>query len=339
MADPETQPQPEEQPKAPAKEKEVLATKVTGTVKWFNVKSGYGFINRHDTKEDVFVHQSAITKNNPRKYVRSVGDGEEVEFDVVVGEKGNEAANVTGPGGEAVKGSPYAADRRRGYRRRYYRRAAPGEEGEVVEEAGDYVPTMRGRGRGGYRGRGPRRFYRGRFFGRGRGRGAGGRGAFYPGFNDYEGGEVAEVVDGMSMRGRGRGRGRVRGRGGRGPRGYFRRYYGGGAARPQYDQMVTPDDAPRRRFRRAGRGRGRGGRYNGTPETRTSETQTQVAAEGQKPEVSTEDRKEMTVPDGEQHEAQTQVVGEAPQSGQEGQAPAAPQPQQPVENTTAESSA
>ncbi|MBW8521755.1 cold shock domain-containing protein, partial [Escherichia coli] len=53
MADPETQPQPEEQPKAPVKEKEVLATKVTGTVKWFNVKSGYGFINRHDTKEDV----------------------------------------------------------------------------------------------------------------------------------------------------------------------------------------------------------------------------------------------------------------------------------------------
>ena len=56
--------------------KEVVATKVCGTVKWFNVKSGYGFINRNDTKEDVFVHQTAISRNNPKKAVRSVGDGE-----------------------------------------------------------------------------------------------------------------------------------------------------------------------------------------------------------------------------------------------------------------------
>ena len=86
MTDPDTQPAQQEAVEEkvevkPAKEeeepaKEVIATKVTGTVKWFNVKSGYGFINRNDTKEDVFVHQTAIIKNNPKKAVRSVGDGE-----------------------------------------------------------------------------------------------------------------------------------------------------------------------------------------------------------------------------------------------------------------------
>lgn len=93
------------------RDKKAIATKVLGTVKWYNVKHRYGFITINDTKEDVFIHQTAIKKNNPRKYLRSVGDGETVEFDIIQGKRGPQAANVTGPGGIPVLGSRYAPNR------------------------------------------------------------------------------------------------------------------------------------------------------------------------------------------------------------------------------------
>lgn len=64
--------------------------RVQGTVKWFNDAKGYGFIERQDGG-DVFVHYSAIQGSG----FRSLAEGQTVEFDVVEGPKGKQAANVT----------------------------------------------------------------------------------------------------------------------------------------------------------------------------------------------------------------------------------------------------
>jgi cold shock protein len=60
-----------------------------GTVKWFSNEKGYGFIEREEG-EDVFVHFSAITMEG----YKSLTEGQRVEFDVVQGTKGLQAANV-----------------------------------------------------------------------------------------------------------------------------------------------------------------------------------------------------------------------------------------------------
>jgi len=62
----------------------------TGRVKWFNENKGYGFIEQEDG-EDVFVHYSAILEEG----FKTLAEGQEVQFEVVKGEKGLQAAKVT----------------------------------------------------------------------------------------------------------------------------------------------------------------------------------------------------------------------------------------------------
>jgi len=59
-------------------------------VKWFNEKKGFGFISREDGN-DVFVHFSAIN----REGFKTLSEGDEVEFEVTNGPKGEQATNVT----------------------------------------------------------------------------------------------------------------------------------------------------------------------------------------------------------------------------------------------------
>ena len=62
----------------------------TGTVKWFNAKKGYGFIS-DENGDDIFVHFSALNMSG----FKVLEDGDKVEFEVIEGEKGPQAANVT----------------------------------------------------------------------------------------------------------------------------------------------------------------------------------------------------------------------------------------------------
>ncbi len=67
-----------------------MADQVTGTVKWFNEKKGFGFIEREGDK-DVFVHHSAIRGDD----VKTLQEGQKVTFEVTEGQKGPQAENVS----------------------------------------------------------------------------------------------------------------------------------------------------------------------------------------------------------------------------------------------------
>ena len=61
-----------------------------GKVKWFNNAKGYGFIKSDGLEEDIFVHHTSIQADG----YRTLSEGEDVEFELVQGEKGYKAEKV-----------------------------------------------------------------------------------------------------------------------------------------------------------------------------------------------------------------------------------------------------
>lgn len=64
---------------------------MTGVVKWFNNVKGFGFITVEGREKDVFVHYSAIAGNG----YKSLNEGDTVSFSIALGQKGEEARNVS----------------------------------------------------------------------------------------------------------------------------------------------------------------------------------------------------------------------------------------------------
>lgn len=60
-----------------------------GTVKWFNSKKGYGFIQSEDNTKDIFIHASALE----RAGIRSLRDGQRVEYEIILGKDGRSSAD------------------------------------------------------------------------------------------------------------------------------------------------------------------------------------------------------------------------------------------------------
>lgn len=155
---------------------QVDSTRLTGRVKWFNTRKGFGFVTVTDTDrsgEDIFVHHTSL--NVAEKQYAYLVQGEYVTFETVPMEESDhkeQATNVQG-----VSGGQLMCETRRQQRieRAVHRREVRESRGD--EDAGEWEQRQtkreqrgrgRGRGRGGGRGRG-------RGGGRGRGRGGGAR--------------------------------------------------------------------------------------------------------------------------------------------------------------------
>ena len=80
---------------------------VKGTVKWFDSRKGFGFINSEEGN-DVFVHFSELSGDDDE--YKTLNENDEVEFDVVQGEKGPQASNVV-----VTKKAPPQLDSRGSY--------------------------------------------------------------------------------------------------------------------------------------------------------------------------------------------------------------------------------
>ncbi|VUZ46475.1 unnamed protein product [Hymenolepis diminuta] len=233
----------------------VLAEKVSGTVKWFSVRLHYGFIQRDDNKEDVFVHRTAITASKFR--YPTLKNGESVEFNVVETPSGVNAASVTGPNGQNVQGAAF-------YRYRYRSFQANGRDGHSSMNGG--ISQASGDGEGSRPARGGRRMRRGRrnFRGPSQNGGGGGDGGEVA---NTEGGEQTGESEGTSRQQRQR---RYRGgRGGGRPRSTSTKQAGEASAEgEERDAGAEGSRPPARRGGRGGR-RGatrfrRGGARNGS---------------------------------------------------------------------------